>query len=377
MEKLQKMISLRHLEVNGKRMIGLKFYPDKVIQALVKTLPTPKWHKQYQMAYISNNKLNYAQLLNTFKGVAWLDMRYFSKKGWMGCDDPSLVIEAFKKREVTAGYIRCPESFLDELEQRKYAVNTVRVYVNCFEKFINFYPKTPTEHLAEAEIKVFIQNLIKNKASESYINQHINAIKFYFEIVHKMPNRFYDFPRPLKAEKLPEVLSKKEVLKMIDITFNLKHQCIISTLYSAGLRRSELIALKITDIDSQRMIIKVRGAKGNKDRLSLLSERLLLKLRLYFRNYKPRVYLFEGFPGEVYSATSVSNIVKKAAKKACIPKNVTPHTLRHSFATHLLESGTDLRYIQTLLGHNSSKTTEIYTHVATNVFKEINNPLDC
>jgi site-specific recombinase XerD len=377
MEKLQKMISLRHLEVNGERMIGLKFYPDKVIQALVKTLPEPKWDKVRQMVYFINNPINYTQLLNTFKGVAWLDMRYFSKKGWMGCDDPSLVIEGYRKRELLKDQKQCPKAFLNELEARKYAINTVKIYVYCFEQFINFHANTPLNNLGEEAISSFIQSLMKQGKSDSSINQHINAIKFYYEIVHKMPNRYYDFPRPAKAEKLPEVLSKSDILAMIDKTFNLKHQCIISLLYSAGLRRSELIGLKITDIDSSRMSVKVRGGKGNKDRLTLLSNRMLKQLRLYYKAYLPKVYLFEGYRGEAYSTTSIAKVVSQAAKRAGIWKKVTPHMLRHSFATHLLEGGTDLRYIQALLGHNSSKTTEIYTHVATNAFKSINNPLDC
>ncbi len=371
------MISLRHIEINGERMIGLKFYPDKVIQALVKSLPHPKWHSKGQMAYIKNNKTNYEAILSTFKGVAWIDMRYFSKKGWIGCDDPSLVIDGYRKRELAKGYKACPDAYLNELEIRKYSVNTVRTYIYCFEQFINFHIKKPINDLGETEISTFIKSLMRQGKSDSSVNQHINAIKFYYEVVHKMPNRYYDFPRPTKTEKLPEVLSKEDILVMINKTYNLKHQCIISLLYSAGLRRSELIGLKITDIDSARMAIKVRGGKGNKDRLSLLSERLLKQLRIYYKAYSPKVYLFEGFTGEAYSGSSIAKVVTQAAKRAGIRKRVTPHTLRHSFATHLLEGGTDLRYIQALLGHNSSNTTEIYTHVATNAFININNPLDC
>ncbi|WMN07880.1 tyrosine-type recombinase/integrase [Marivirga arenosa] len=376
MEKLTKMISLRHLEVDGKRMIGLKFYPDKVIQALVKTLPGVKWHKKRQMVCLLNTTENYNQVLNTFRGVAWLDMRYFSKKGWMGCDDPSVVIKGYKSRTFAASYKKCPDSFLDELEARKYAISTVRTYVSCFESFLNFHSTIPIHKLSEVEIKSFIHSLIQNSKSDSSINQHINAIKFYFEIVNKMPNRFYEFPRPAKAEKLPCVLSKQEIELMISRTHNLKHQCIISLLYSAGLRRSELVNLRLEDIDSKRMSILIKGAKGNKDRLTLLSDKVLTKMRLYYSAYKPKRYLFEGYKGEPYHATSVAKVVKKAAIEAGIRKKVNPHMLRHSFATHLLEAGTDLRYIQTLLGHNSSRTTEIYTHVATNIFKSIKNPLD-
>jgi len=147
-------------------------------------------------------------------------------------------------------------------------------------------------------------------------------------------------------------------------------------IYSTGLRRSELIQLKISDIDSERMVLNIRGSKGKKDRMSLLSENVLKALRNYYKEYKPKEYLFEGTKGGKYSATSVANILRNASHKAGITKSVTPHMLRHSFATHLLEQGTDLRYIQELLGHNSSKTTEIYTHVSKKAINQIRNPVD-
>jgi site-specific recombinase XerD len=191
-----------------------------------------------------------------------------------------------------------------------------------------------------------------------------------------MPNRFYHIERPRKKERLPEVLSKEEVLRMIEVTKNIKHRSIISLMYSAGLRRGELLALKITDIDSERMLIRVREGKGGKDRYTLLGEAVLSLLRAYYRQYQPEEYLFQGEQGGAYSPGSLLKVVKAAARRAGIQKRVTPHMLRHSFATHLLEQGTDLRYIQSLLGHRSSKTTEIYTYVANNAFRKIKNLLD-
>jgi len=210
----------------------------------------------------------------------------------------------------------------------------------------------------------------------SYINQAINSIKFYYEVVMGMPNRFYSIERPRKEHRLPKVVSKEEIVAIMNHTNNIKHRCIIGLLYSAGLRRSELLNLKLEDIDSKRMLIHVRTAKGNKDRYSLLSVKILKDLRQYYKEWTPKSYLFEGPKATKYSSTSVENIIRRAAKKSGIYKRVTPHMMRHSFATHLLENGTDLRYIQVLLGHSSSKTTEIYTQVATNNLKAIKNPLD-
>jgi integrase/recombinase XerD len=191
-----------------------------------------------------------------------------------------------------------------------------------------------------------------------------------------MPNRFYSIDRPIKERQLPKTLSKEQVLRIIDCTSNIKHKCILSLLYSAGLRRQELLNLKPTDIDSDRMTVRVNAGKGKKDRITLLSSRCLTDLRTYHREYKPIYYLFEGMPGKQYSATSVANILRRSAVTASVHCKVTPHMLRHSFATHLLEAGTDIRYIQTLLGHNSLKTTEIYTQVSLYHLSDIKSPLD-
>ena len=197
-----------------------------------------------------------------------------------------------------------------------------------------------------------------------------------FEQVLDMPRRFYEIGRPKTEQKLPLVLSEGEISKMISVTRNLKHKAILVTIYSCGLRLSELLNLKISDIQSERNLLLVRGGKGNKDRTTVLSEKTLLFLRKYYKVFKPDVYLFEGQHGHRYSAKSVHNIVKQALRDAGINKPASAHTLRHSFATHLLENGTDLRYIQELLGHSSSKTTEIYTHVSTKKLRGVVSPIE-
>ena len=251
------------------------------------------------------------------------------------------------------------------------------MYCNYFEEFCRYFDGRNTKEISTAEINNYILELIESKKiSVSQQNQRINAIKFYYEKVLGREKQYYKLYRPKKEHKLPKVLSKKEVKKIFEVTENLKHKCILMLLYSAGLRRSEVLNLTLENIDSQRMVIRINGAKGKKDRISLLSNDLLLLLRQYYKQYRPHKYLFEGQNGGQYSASSVANILKNATKKAGINKAVTPHMLRHSFATHLLEQGTDLRYIQELLGHNSSKTTEIYTHVSKNAIDKIKNPMD-
>ena len=372
----RKYITLKNLMIAQERCIGLKFYLDIVIQALVNDLPDIKWSEEFNMNYISNTSSNLDLIFTTFRGVAWINCNHFFSKSAFGRELEPVDVKKFENREPIIGKKFCPEAFLRKLELKKYSGNTIKTYVSCFETFINYYSEKELQDLNENDIRQYLQKLIRENASHSYINQAINAIKFYYEIVLEMPNRFYAIERPRSEEKLPEVLAKEEVLNIIENTNNIKHRCIVSLLYSAGLRRSEVLKLSPGDIDSKRMVIRVRSGKGNKDRYTILSEKLLLDLRTYFKEWRPKEYLFEGPKGDPYSAESVVKIVKEASRKAGIRKRVTPHMLRHSFATHLLESGTDLRYIQVLLGHKSTKTTEIYTHVATNIFFKIKNPLD-
>lgn len=370
------MVTLKHIYHRNDKFIGLKFYPDKVIQALVKELPQPKWHAESNCVIIKNTKENLTQVFQKFRGVAWVNGHYFFTNRPVNQGNIKLNVDHFRGRTLSKDYRRCPEEYLQKLEIRKYAYNTARTYISLFEGYINYYADRAIDDLDEEDIRAYLQRLVQHNRSDSYLNQSINAIKFYYEVVKGMPNRFYHIERPRKKEHLPEVLNKEEIVRMIEVTKNPKHRCMLSLLYSAGLRRGELLSLKVTDIDSQRMLIRIKQGKGGKDRVTLLAKQVLTELRAYYCQYRPKEYLFEGPVGGPYSGSSVMKIVHRAARWAGIRKRVTPHMLRHSFATHLLEEGTDLRYIQALLGHNSSKTTERYTHVATNAFKKIKNPLD-
>tara|TARA_R110000868_G_C10798427_1_gene756874 strand:- start:14 stop:1144 length:1131 start_codon:yes stop_codon:yes gene_type:complete len=369
-------VTLKHLLIKEKRFIGIQFNTDKVIHALVKQLPDVKWSNSFNMAYILNTKENLDQIFNIFNGVVWVNCNYFFDRSIVKETNEPIDITWFRKRKLPSDYRVCPTSYLDKLELRKYANNTVKTYVTSFENFINYYNSKDLDAINEGDVRKYILKLVQEDKSNAYINTAINSIKFYYESVLGMPNRFYEIERPRKEKKLPKILSKEDILSIIANTNNLKHKCIVSLLYSSGIRRNELVNLKITDIDSKRMLIRIESAKGNKDRYTLLSHSLLEDLREYYKQYKPGKYIVEGMYGKQYSGQSIGKIVLNAAEKAGIKIPVTPHMLRHSFATHLLEAGVDLRQIQVLLGHSSSKTTEIYTHVATTTFKKIKNPLD-
>lgn len=275
-------------------------------------------------------------------------------------------------------YRYCPEEFIMKLRELRYSPKTINLYSSLFEEFINYYPTQDIRTISEPSIIKFLRYLvIERKISTTYQNQSINAIKFYYEKVLGGQRKFYFIDRPNKEKTLPSVLSTEEVVEILKQTDNIKHKAILMTIYSAGLRISEAINLRIKDIDSDRMQIRVEQGKGRVDRYTLLSEKTVLILRQYFKQYRPSIWLFEGVKkGEQYSTRSIQSVFQSAVRKAGITKDVSVHTLRHSFATHLLENGTDLRYIQNLLGHANSKTTEVYTHITTKGFEQIKSPLD-
>tara|TARA_R110002111_G_scaffold98648_3_gene152298 strand:+ start:25139 stop:26266 length:1128 start_codon:yes stop_codon:yes gene_type:complete len=370
-----KNITLKHLLIDQKKCIGLQFSSSKVLQLLVDALPNISWSREFEMHYLPNNKSNLDLIFKTFYGIAWVNGNYFFSDKIINADNPQLNLERYRNRNYRDNYKFCPEDYLLKLELKKYSDNTVRNYVSHFEAFINYYYDANLISLNEVDVRTYLQKLIQEGKSNSYVNMSVNSIKFYYEIVLGMPNRFYAIERPRKEKQLPEVLSKEEIIMVINNANNIKHKCIIGLLYSSGLRRSELLNLKITDIDSKRMVVKINNAKGNKDRISILSPSILKDLQQYYKEYRPKTYLFEGQKGGKYSAASVLKVVTSTAAKARINKKVTPHMLRHSFATHLLENGTDIRHIQLLLGHSSTKTTEIYTHVANRSFMKIKDLL--
>lgn len=271
----------------------------------------------------------------------------------------------------------CPIEFVEKLSLRRYSPHTIRSYSKLLEEYINFYPGHDPKELTEKEVVAYLRYLVEERqVSHSYQNQAINAIKFYYEQVLGGSKRFYFIDRPIKERRLPVVLSGEEIKRLLAATANLKHKAMLMVAYSSGLRMSELLNLQIKDIDSKRMQIFVKAGKGKKDRISLLSEKTLGILREYYLMYTPKSYLFEGSDGGRYGERSIQQVIKASVAAAGIRKRVTMHTLRHSFATHLLEKGTDLRYIQVLLGHDSSKTTEIYTHVSTKMMEAIRSPMD-
>ena len=291
----------------------------------------------------------------------------------------SLMLESMFWSQSHAVQLAIPELYLKSLKAANYSKNTIHHYYHSFALFVYVVQSQgkKLDDVTTTEVNnIVLQISTANSYSTSATHIMINAVLYYYRTVLKLPQYKTEIQRPQKEHTLPKVLSKEDVEKIINHCHNLKHKTILVMLYSAGLRAGEIIDLKVKDIDSKRKVIFIRKAKGFKDRTVMLSDKLTELLRKYYTEYKPTTYLFEGQYGDQYSQSSMRMILKDAAKKAGLRESPTLHWLRHSFATHLLEAGTDLRYIQQLLGHSSSKTTEIYTYVSTKHISQIKSPLD-
>ncbi len=269
------------------------------------------------------------------------------------------------------------EKMLQVMQQKNFSPRTIATYLVCVSNLAKHYNQSP-DLLTVKQVNDYLHHLIMHKhVSKSLVNQTISAYKLLKVNVLKKKWRSLDFPRPKREKYLPTVLSKEEVARIISATTNLKHKTLIILTYSAGLRISEVINLKLTDINSDRMQINIRQGKGHKDRNIMLSEAVLIQLRTYWKEYRPMVYLFEGYlNGTPYSERSAQGLFKKSVALAKIKRHVTFHTLRHSFATHLVENGVDDVVVQRLLGHNNLHTTSVYLHLQNYNINDIRSPFD-
>lgn len=342
--------SAKIISHNGEKRIAVYFEKNKDLIERIKKLEGSRWSQSLKVWHLPDTE----KYRNQFQ-IIFPETKLINEEG----------IEAITK-------------FTLWLRSKRYSEKTIITYCDGLKSFLVFYNKKPIQSITNEDV-IFFNNeyIIKNKLSESYQNQIVNAIKLYFKIIRETKIDIEKIHRPKRAKTLPNVLSKEEVKAILEAPTNLKHKMMLSLIYSCGLRSGELLALEPKHIDSKRNIVLLKNSKGKKDRIAPLSPKILELLRSYYLMYKPVKYLFEGnIVGEPYSEKSLQSIIKQSIKKASIKKPVTLHWLRHSYATHLLESGTDLRYIQELLGHSSSKTTEIYTHVSTKNIQQIKSPFD-
>lgn len=270
---------------------------------------------------------------------------------------------------------------LEELQRRNYAQNTVNAYIRIVEEFARYFHRPP-DKLGPQHLRQYQAHLFQERKLEAgTVQQHVAALRFFYVKTLKRRYLLDEIPRPKRARKLPMILSPQEVTQLIDAARNLSHRTMLMTLYSTGVRRAELCRLQVPDIDSPRMMVHIRQGKGGHDRDVPLSATLLETLRVYWRWMKPKTYLFPGtvknWRADVPVTTKVPwEACREAAKRAGITKRLSPHTLRHCFATHLLEAGADLRTIQVLLGHRKLEHTLIYLHLSQRHLTAVPNPLD-
>jgi integrase/recombinase XerD len=276
--------------------------------------------------------------------------------------------------------VSVPNTYLEALFVRNYSRSTIKTYHSLLLRFMRALHTEDELDLSKLTASIInryhAEWIASGKTCSGTVNQSVNAIRFYYKQVAKVPMEIQDVHRPKRSRQLPKVMGRQEVVDIIRAAGNVKHRAMLGLIYSAGLRCGELLKLRLEDVQLERRHLIIRQGKGAKDRVTMLSQRAILLLQAYLEQHSPKKYLFEGQWGEAYSSSSLRKVLRIAMSRANIQKPYTLHCLRHSFATHLLEDGTDLRYIQSLLGHNSSKTTEIYTHVSQTAINNIQSPLD-
>lgn len=351
--------------VQGRLIIRFEYTSERVSR--IRTISGRQWHSVERYWTIPLDAQTVAKLFKVFENEDLIIEK----------DTERLMVELKLLPKSDSWYKNVLKRSEEELKLKGYSRQTLKAYLGHIQRFL-IYTQKDIDDLSEEDTRKYLVSLLDEKAkSHAYANQAISSIKFLFYDVLKHRNKTSDLPRPKKVHKLPEVLSQKEVNAILNSVSNMKHRVLLLVTYSAGLRVSEVVNLKITDIDSDRMLIHIKQGKGRKDRYTLLSALTLEMLREYARLYRLKDWLF---PGEIeekhLSERSAQKIFETACKRVGIVKDVSVHSLRHSFATHLLEAGTDLRYIQELLGHSNSKTTEIYTHVSEKSIAKIQSLAD-
>lgn len=338
-------------------------YPLKAEREAFKKLNTSFYHPHQKLWSLVNTQANIALAKKLFGNKLQIaDFKPVTKM-------PTLVSSAKIQMELDRNH--------QKMVLKGFSDSTIRSYQHALGQFFSYFEKEDYNTISKDQIEGFVYQLIsKYKISEQRQNLLINAIKCYYEHTLGMPREYYNITRPKKSQDLPNVLSVEEVRLLLNHPKNIKHKAILHTIYAAGLRIGEVIRLRVTDIRSDDGYIFIKDSKGKKDRHTVLSPMLLALLRAYFKLHKPSYWLFEGQDGGQYSAKSIQSIYRKAVKETHGNPWSTPHTLRHSFATHLMQQGVNIRYIQSALGHSSSKTTEVYTRILGINNKTLKSPLD-
>ncbi len=378
---IKPQIALSEGILNDTPVVYIDFAFDWKIVDLMQIYSKASYIKSEKRWFVPKDKFNLNEFFTVLSSSAFIDYSALKKNDRLFAQEvkPNRSYKAEEiKSKLKAKANEKIKVFKRWLEQKRYGESTIKMYIHQLEIFFGYYHQIEVEKIQKSDILNFNSEFIlKNGLSSTFQNQTISALKGFYRFHFNREIDYSGILRPKKKLNLPKVFGKKDLEALFRSIKNPKQKMALELIYACGLRRSELINLKIQHIDSKRKMVSIINAKGKKDRMIPLSARLLEKMRIYYQSYKPLVYFIEGqTPGVQYSTGSLQKVFTNALRDARIKKQFTIHCLRHSFATHLLENGTDLRYIQELLGHKSSKTTEIYTHVSQQSLENIKNPFD-
>lgn len=374
-------IKIRRAKVDGLPMIGVYYKYNENLNVVMRSLGG-KFHYGLKCWVVPNDSESLQTFFKSLSEKALIDKSEFYDE-----KSETIIYGKEKKKNSPQPYSHAPLTeetigkilkFKYWMRAKRYSENTQELYLGMLRNFFSYFNEKPIHKIRSTDVAAFCEKVIlQRNLSSSWQRQFISAIKLFYKQIQNCEMEIDELVTPKKEKKLPLILSKGEVQRILDGIGNKKHKAALLLIYSCGLRRGELLNLKLTSIDSARGVLIISQGKGKKDRIVGLPIKVIEFLREYFKAYKPINYLFEGQkPGSQYSEKSLAAIFEKALQKSGIKKAATLHTLRHSFATHLLEAGTDLRYIQVLLGHSSSKTTEIYTHVSNRDIQNIVSPIE-
>ncbi len=378
------IVKLTNVVHKNQSIIKLEFDKNLALYKLVRQLPHlnySKTHGAWYLPYAGNTVEIICHALNNYAYIDYKALKN-SKPQVQNLAAPlhlKLKVESgVVLAELSTQKLEEVNTFRQYMKSKRYSPNTIDTYVDALKLFLRYYNNINSTEITNQHLIEFNNAyILDQKLSSSFQNQIVNAVKLFYSTMQYKQLQPELVHRPKREKQLPNVLSKEEVKAILNALNNLKHKTMLSLIYSCGLRRGELLNLKIADISEQRGIILIRQAKGKKDRIVPLSPKIAAMLHSYYQVHKPKQWVFEGQDGTgTYDERSLQNVFKQALQKSNITKPATLHWLRHSYATHLLENGTDLRYIQELLGHSSSKTTEIYTHVSNKQLQKIISPFD-
>ena len=384
-------IVLKSIFHRGQQCIAIYSKPETKIIKILKEVLRARWSKTNTTWYLISTRENYFKIINAFKDVAIVNDQRLEE--FRKAEDESQVVFPLNLQEKTDKPViytventnkicdanhQAYKKLIRQLEIRNYSKSTIRTYSSEFIQFLYVLKNHPAESFPVERLKDYLQYCIKSlKLSEATIHSRINALKFYYEKVLHRDNFFIEIPRPKKRLQIPKVVSKEQIAILINAIENTKHKTIIMLAYACGLRVSEVVSLKVKNIDSDRKLLIVEQGKGKKDRVVSLGPGMLIMLRNYYSIYKPVNYLFEGqYKNEHLTSRSIQKVLQTAKKIAGITQDGNMHMLRHSFATHLLDKGIDVVFIQKLLGHNDIKTTLKYLHVTNKDLIHIISPLE-